>query len=87
MADTHDDVTIVTTEKETRWRQLRPLIGVLTLLAIGHRVYAAESDVSAASNAEASAIQIVQVWTPHLFYMIMIIGIAIAFYVITRVED
>lgn len=36
---------------------------------------------------QASAIQIVQLWTPHLYYMIVIIGLTIAAYIITRGFD
>jgi hypothetical protein len=71
----------------TTWRRVRNLIGVVMLLAIGVIVLAANADVDAAREGDASAIQIIQVWTPNIFYMITVIGIGIAFYIITRIED
>lgn len=85
MADDISDVD--QDDSRSIWQRVRILIGVLALIAIGLIVLAAESDVSAARENDASAIQIVQVWTPNIFYMITVIGIAIAFYIITRIED
>jgi hypothetical protein len=68
-----------------RWS--RVAIGVLGLLLIVIEYSAARSDANHASDLDASAIQIVQVWTPHLFYITAIIGGVVAAYVITRALD
>lgn len=65
-----------------RWS--RVVIGFLGLVLIGYEFVAARQDADNATKLDASAIQIVQIWTPHLFYMIAIVGAVIAAYVITR---
>ncbi len=50
-------------------------------------VVVAVVDVNSAEDKGASAIQIVQVWTPHLYAMMTIIGITIALYIVTRAVE
>lgn len=70
-----------------RFQYARVAIGVIMIIVMAAEFYLAESDANDASDAGASAIQIVQVWTPHLFYMMAIIGFGIAAYIITRVVE
>lgn len=68
-------------------RQARVVIGVGGVVALLAEYGAAQSDARAAVDAEASAIQIVQVWTPHLYYALVIVGVMIALYLVTRYAD
>jgi hypothetical protein len=63
-------------------------IGGIVLL-IGYYVFA-QIDVNGASTAtgaETSAIQVIQLWTPHLFGAIILVGILISLYIWTRAYD
>ncbi len=76
-------------EEEDRsiWQWSRIAIGVLAIIAMGIEYINAHNDAENASDLDASAIQIVQVWTPHLFDMMAVIGVAIGAYIITRVAE
>lgn len=65
----------------------RVLIGLAGIGGLAYQYNRAQDDADKASTAEASAIQIVQVWTPHLFYAIVIIGIVISLYIASRYAD
>lgn len=88
VAQERDDVVVDyeddAAEGTSGWVRARLAIGVVATLAIAHRIYAAEQDMDNARDFDASAIQIVQLWTPHLFYMMAIIGAMIAFYIMSR---
>ena len=82
-----DDQSVRTVAARGAMHRIRLVIGILGLLAIGHRIYVAEQDIEHARGFDPSAIQIVQLWTPHIFYMIAIIGAIIACYVISRSDS
>lgn len=65
----------------------RVLIGIGGIIGLGYQYNRAQADMDKAEKAEASAVQVVQLWTPHIFYAILIIGIVISLYIISRYSD
>jgi len=74
-------------KKSRMVRIVRPILGIVTIVALILEASLATGDASIASDGEASAIQIIQLWTPHLYYVMLIIGISIACYIWTRAYD
>ena len=62
----------------------RVIIGIGAMIALAINYWTVQGDVESARISGASAIQIIQIWTPHLYYGVMIIGIAIALYIVSR---
>ena len=65
-----------------QWSRL--VIGGLGVLALGYKYMAAQNDEDAAFAGEASAVQFIQVYTPHIFDAMVIIGVMIGLYIVTR---
>lgn len=65
----------------------RVLIGLAGIGGLAYQYHSAQDDMRLADRADASAVQIVQLWTPHIFYAIVIIGLVMSAYIITRVSD
>jgi len=66
---------------------LRVAIGVVGLIALAIEYSNAKSDEDLGTAAEASAVQIIQLWTPHLYYVLLIVGAMVGCYIITRAWD
>lgn len=65
----------------------RAVISVIALLSFGLNLALAQWSIADARDADASAIQIIQVWTPHIYYAVVIVGIAVVLYILTRAFD
>jgi hypothetical protein len=81
-----------TTDHEQQPPQNRPVwarrvIALISILAMIGELIVAQGDISNGTNAQASAIQIIQLWTPHIYYLMLIIGFTIAGYIWTRATD
>jgi hypothetical protein len=68
-------------------RVFRALVGALAIGAFTVNFMLAQWSIHDARESDASAIQIVQVWTPHIYYAILITGVAVALYVASRLVD
>lgn len=69
-------------------RIARLLIGLGGAAALLLEYTNAQSDIDRATKVpDISAVQIVQLWTPHIFYAIVIIGVTLALYIATRMAD
>jgi len=79
--------TPVTASSGIRVRAGRIVIGVGMLLALAFVSLAAIGDINSGNKAGASAIQIIQLWTPYIFWAIVIVGAGIAGYILTRALD
>ncbi len=64
--------------------RLRRLTGVIALLAFAVNLGLAQLTINDARSGEVSAVQIIQVWTPHIYYAILITGVAVAIYIYSR---
>lgn len=92
IAATDDDLTaddpIAPSRTTIPWLMFgRFLIGIGGLASLGVEYHTANHDADNASKVGASAIQIVQVWTPHLFNAMLIIGVTLTLYVLSRAFD
>jgi hypothetical protein len=56
-------------------------------IALGINLFLAVTSIESARDSDASAVQIIQVWVPHIYYAVLITGFAIALYIFTRAED
>jgi len=84
----NDDATTPTEPHRTPVVRKRKGIGIGGIvLLIGYYVFA-QADVSGAGGiSEASAVQVIQLWVPHLFGAIILVGILISLYIWTRAYD
>ena len=66
---------------------LRFLAGIGSFFALIVVVVVAVGDVNNAIEADASAVQVIQLYTEYVFYAVIGIGVAIAMYVFSRALD
>lgn len=67
--------------------RLRRFIAIAACFAFGINFLLAQVSLDSAREGEASAIQVIQVWTPHIYYAVLITGVAVALYIYSRSHD
>ena len=72
-------------KRRTLWS--RRIIAIISILALVAEFVVAQADIQSGTDQQASAIQIIQLWTPHLYYLLLIIGVTIALYIWTRATE
>ena len=76
-----------TTSNVRRSLSLRKLVGVAAMIAFAINLALAQLTLSDARGGDVSAVQIIQIWTPHIYYAVLITGVAIALYIYSRAEE
>lgn len=72
---------------QSRIQRFRIGIGIAACIGFAINFVMAQITLMSARGGDASAIQIIQVWTPHIYYAILITGIAVALYIASRSMD
>lgn len=73
--------------KPRSYQSYRKAIAIAAILAFAINLLLALNVTSSAQGSEASAVQVIQVWVPHIYYAILITGVTVALYVWTRASD